>query len=511
MYQFYVMSITASLIKGAIGLNQKLSFETRTPEQRQRDQLKELLQAAKKTAFGKYYGFAQLLEADDVIAAYRKTVPIFDYHQMDQSWWSQQQKYPDITWPGKPDFFALSSGTTGKSSKRIPITNEFIQSMRDVGTSLVKSLPNFDFPKELFETEILMLSSSAKLNENEGHKEGEISGINVSNFPGWYDWFYRPGQEIAAIDDWDERVKRIVEEAPNWNIGAIAGIPSWVLTMLREIVKAHNLKNIHEIWPNLRVYASGGVAYETYRKGFDAICNAPLTIIDTYLASEGFFSYTARPDTMSMELALAHGYFYEFIPFDERGVDGQGNLLDDPLTIDISKVELDQGYVLIVSSCSGAWRYVIGDVIRFTNLDPHEILITGRTKFFLNVVGSQLSEEKMDAAILEVNKSHQVDVGEYAVAALQDDDENYYHQWVIVSDDSVDSESYKNQLDQSLKAANKNYKVARGKALKYINLKVTDKETYHDYLSASKKKGGQIKTPKVMDQKKMRAFLSFID
>ena len=185
------MSFTASLIQGALNISHKLSFEFKSPQEYQVNQLKSLLEKAKDTSFGKYYGFAELLKEDDVEAAFKKAVPIVDYHQMNERWWSQQQINTDITWPGKPDFFALSSGTTGKSSKRIPITNDFIQSMRDVGTSMIQSLPNFDFPKELFETEILMLSSSAKLNEYNGHKEGEISGINVSNFPGWYDWFYR--------------------------------------------------------------------------------------------------------------------------------------------------------------------------------------------------------------------------------------------------------------------------------------------------------------------------------
>lgn len=505
------MSFTASLIKGAIDLNQRLSFSAADPGEQQKEQLAHLLEKAKNTSFGKYYNFSGLLKSDNLLAAYQKSVPIFDYHQMDVAWWSQQQKHPDITWPGLPDYFALSSGTTGKSSKRIPITSDFIQSMREVGTSLVKSLPNFDFPKELFDTEILMLSSSSNLNKRNGHFEGEISGINVSNFPGWYDWFYRPGQEIAAIDDWDERIARIVDEAPSWNIGAIAGIPSWVLTMLQEIVKAHDLKTIHDIWPNLTVYASGGVAYETYRKGFDAISERPLTIIDTYLASEGFFAYTARPDTMSMQLALSHGYFYEFVPFDQRGVDDQGNLLSNPLALDINEVELNQEYVMLVSTCSGAWRYSIGDVIRFTSLNPHEMVITGRTKFFLNVVGSQLSEEKMDAAILEVNEQLKVDVGEYAVAALQDEHGDYFHQWVVVSDGQIDESAYMLQLDKALQQANKNYKIARGKALKYIKLKVISKSVYHDYLASTKKVGGQMKTPKVMGAEKMQNFLQAID
>jgi len=209
---------------------------------------------------------------------------------MDNDWWQQQRQFPDITWPGKPDFFALSSGTTGKSSKRIPITQDFTQSMHDVGTSMIKELPNYDFPESLFESEILMLSSSANLSEgSQGHLEGEISGINVSNFPNWYDVFYRPGKDIAKMDDWEERIAKMVEEAPSWDIGAIAGIPSWVLIMLKEIVQKHELKNLHEIWPNLAVYASGGVAFETYRKDFNKLMGREIQYMDTYLASEGLF------------------------------------------------------------------------------------------------------------------------------------------------------------------------------------------------------------------------------
>lgn len=505
------MSIFGALVKKGIELNQKLSFQSDAASKQQEDQLKDLLKKAKDTAFGKFYGFEELLASDDVIKAFQEEVSIFDYHQMHEQWWHKQQEHPDISWPGKPDFFALSSGTTGKTSKRIPITDDFLQSMKDVGTSLVRSIPNFDFPPDLFESEILMLSSSANLSKHEqGYLEGEISGINVSNFPDWYDLFYRPGKDIAAISDWDERVQRIAEEAPNWNIGAIAGIPSWVLLMLHKVIEYNNAETIHDIWPNLTVYASGGVAFETYRNDFEAISKKPLTIIDTYLASEGFFSFTAKPGTMSMELALSHGYFYEFIPFDERGVDETGGLLPDPEILTIDQVELEQDYVLIISSCAGAWRYQIGDVIKFTSLDPHEIKITGRTKFFLNVVGSQLSEEKMDDAILAVAKSLNVTVNEYSVAAVKSNDGDYIHQWVVVAEKEIDEEKFKELLDKALKEANKNYKVARSKSLKGIELIAISKDMYHNYLSEGKKKGGQIKTPKVMGEEKMNGFLSFI-
>lgn len=505
------MSLLGTLIKKGIELNQKIQFELSSPEKQQEDQLRSLLDKAKNTSFGKFYDFKSLLEADEVVNEYKQRVPFHNYKQIHDRWWYQQQSMPDITWPGKPSFFALSSGTTGKSSKRIPITDDFLQSMRDVGTSLVKELPNYDFPEELFESEILMLSSSANLSKHDyGHLEGEISGINVSNFPDWYDLFYRPGKEIASISNWDERVARIAEEAPNWNIGAIAGIPSWVLLMLQEVIKRHDLKNIHEIWPNLTVYASGGVAFETYRKDFEAICGKPLTIMDTYLASEGFFSYSSKPESMDMRLALSHGYYYEFIPFDERGVDETGQLLENPVSLGIGDVELNQDYVLVISTCAGAWRYIIGDTIKFTSLDPHEIKITGRTKFFLNVVGSQLSEEKMDAAILEVSKSMDVSVNEYCVGAIKNENEEYIHQWVVVSENDFDTSIFQEKLDEALKNANKNYDVARSKALKGISVKKISKDQYHNYLDSSNKKGGQVKTPKVMGEKKMRKLMDYI-
>ena len=503
------MALLGKLVKAGVDLTGKLRSGEENPKESQENQLKELLNQAKNTAFGKYYGFEEILKSPDLVSAFRKEVPIFNYEEMHQQWWERQERLEDITWPGRPDFFARSSGTTGKSSKRIPITNEFMASMRSVGTSLINSLHEFDFPETLYESEVLMLSSSAKLDKNEqGFEEGEISGINVSNFPNWYEIFYRPGKEIAAISDWDERVEAIAEQAPQWNIGAIAGIPSWVLLMLKRIIAKHQLKDIHEIWPNFRVFASGGVAFETYREDFEAICKTPVTILDTYLASEGFIAYTSTPGSMAMKLALSHGYFFEFVPFDERGIYDSGELRTDPLVLGIDEVKVGAEYVLLLSSCAGAWRYAIGDVIRFESLTPPQIIITGRTKFFLNVVGSQLSEEKMDKAILELAGVYKTTINEYMVAAIKNEDGDYIHQWVLVSD--MESETISDKLDELLKSTNKNYKVARSKALKDISVKVISKEKYTAFLAQSNKKGGQTKTPKVMKAKKMKSLLDFI-
>ena len=505
------MGFIGTIVKSAISLKHSLELGTKNAQQEQEKVLRSLLENAKNTSFGKYYGFQRILDAEDFVKQFRTNLPIHSYNEMN-FWWTQQQKFPDITWPGQPKYFAKTSGTTGSKSKKIPITEAFSDSMRKVGVSLASSLPNFSVPEEVFESNVLMLGSSSDLEINElGHMEGEISGINIHNFPDWYDLFYCPGKEIAAIDDWDERLEKIVEKAPEWNIGAIAGIPSWILRMLQAILNHYDLNHIQEIWPNFSLYVSGGVAFETYRKDFEKLSNKELIIIDTYLASEGFFAYTARPNTMSMRLALSHGYYYEFIPFDERGVNEMGEILENPEIYDISKVNTEDEYVLVVSTNTGAWRYIIGDTIQFTSLEPHEIKITGRTKFFLNVFGSQLSEEKLDNAIVSSGENLNVNINEYMVAAVKGNDNNHLHQWVLVTDDKIDKEKFTNQLDDHLKSHNNNYKVARNKTIDEVAIRVISKKQYDSYLEESNKKGGQVKTQKVMKSEKMNEFLSFFD
>nr|MBS0037775.1 GH3 auxin-responsive promoter family protein [Saprospiraceae bacterium] len=503
------MGLLGTIVKSAISINQTLNSKSQNAEEEQGAVLRDLLNNAKDTAFGKYYGFRDILKSGDPIRQFQSEVPIHNYQKIN-FWWKQQQKFPDITWPGKPDYFAVTSGTTGNKSKKIPITNEFSESMKKVGISLASDLQNFPVPKVVYERSVLMLSSSSHLKTHEnGHLEGEISGINIHNFPDWYDYFYCPGKEIASIDDWDERIKKIVEKAPEWDIGSVAGIPSWVLRMLQAIMKHHNLEYIQDIWPNFSVFASGGVAFETYRKDFEKISNKELIIIDTYLASEGFFAYTAKPNTLAMKLATDHSYFYEFIPFDERGVNEMGEVLENPEIFDISEVNKKDEYVLVISTNAGAWRYVIGDTIQFTNLAPHEIKITGRTKFFLNVFGSQLSEEKLNNAIASTADKLDITVNEFMVAAVKDND--HTHEWVIVTDDNIDREKFATLLDDHLQSHNNNYKVARKKTIDKIVVRTISKNEYSNYLKTTNKKGGQVKIQKVMKSEKMREFLSFFD
>ncbi|MDX1685947.1 MAG: GH3 auxin-responsive promoter family protein, partial [Saprospiraceae bacterium] len=290
------MGLLGNIIKGALNITSEFDLDLKNDEKKQLAMLSQLLTKAQNTAFGKFYDFQSVLHQGDLGGTYRKHVPIFEYNEMYDRWWQQQLIRPDITWPGQPKFYARTSGTTGSESKRIPITEEFISSMRKVGFDLIKGLAAYDLEDEIFESEVLTISSTASLDRHkEGHLEGEISGINIYNLPDWYDLFHRPGKDIARIPEWDDRLEQIVKAAPQWDIGFIAGIPSWVLQVLKAVVKRYDLDDIRDLWPRLRVYMSGGVAFGTYEESFRKLCGDSLLVIDTYLASEGFFAFSNIP------------------------------------------------------------------------------------------------------------------------------------------------------------------------------------------------------------------------
>nr|WKN37065.1 GH3 auxin-responsive promoter family protein [Tunicatimonas sp. TK19036] len=505
------MAILGNFIKTAIELKEKLTPETEAIPAQERV-LRQLLKTAENTEFGQRYGFYKILSADNPRKAFAATVPIHDYQKIQDEWWHRVQAGEEnITWPGKPQYFALSSGTTGSSSKRIPVTDEMLDAIRTTGVQQVTSLANFDMPPEFFEKEIMMLGSSTDLQKRGEFLEGEISGISASNIPFWFKGYYRPGDDIARIADWDERVQKIAERAEEWDIGALSGIPSWMELMMKKVIEYHNLKNIHEIWPNLSVYTPGGVAFEPYRKSFERLLDHPLIYLDTYLASEGFLAFQNRPDTTSMALVVDNGIYFEFVPFEEKNMAEDGNVHPDAEILTLAEVEEEQDYVLLISTVSGAWRYMIGDTVKFTDKERGEIAITGRTKHFLNVVGSQLSVHKMNAAMQKLEEHFQVTIPEFTVAAVRrEEDQEYIHKWYLGSDDAMNAEEVAETLDKILKDANKNYGVARSKALKDVKVEVIPSDLFYQWSEVSKKKGGQVKTPRVMKEEEFAEWEAFV-
>lgn len=503
------MPILGNFIKGVIDAKGALTPPPE-PISDQRKVLLDLLEKAKDTAFGKHYEFEEILAGSDPADTFASRVPYFDYHQLYDTWWKRQlDGEEDITWPGNSQYFALSSGTTGTSSKRIPVTSDMIDAIRNAGVKQVFALNNFELPPDFFEKEILMLGSSTDLEENDGRLEGEISGISASNIPFWFRKYYKPGEEIASIDDWDTRVEKIAERAPEWDIGALSGIPSWIELMLEKVIERHKLSNIHELWPNLKVYTSGGVAFGPYQKSFEALMGKPVTVIDTYLASEGFIAFQERPETTAMKLITDNGIYFEFVPFKPEYINPDGSITQDAPCLGLADVKEGEDYVLIISTVSGAWRYLIGDTIEFTDVERAEIRITGRTKFFLNTVGSQLSVNKMDDAVQSLEDKLDIRIPEYTLCAKRFDD-GFYHSWYLGTDAGIANEILAESLDEYLKEANKNYRVARSKALEGVKVHAVSPKIFYEWNARNKKKGGQVKMERVMSEESFKEWETFV-
>lgn len=493
------MAIVGEVIKKAIDFTGFISNDP-NPVRAQKAVLKRLLTRAKLTAFGMKYGFHEILDSEQPVREFQQRVPIHDYDLIFNNWWHfLLEGHQNITWPGGQEYFALSSGTTS-NSKYIPVTNDMIESIRKSGIQQVMSLKNFDLPGDFFQKQILMLGSTTNLIQKLDHQEGEISGISAANIPTWFRAFYKPGVEIASIKDWDEKVRRIAEEAPKWDIGSITGIPSWVELMLKEIISYNRVNNIHELWPNLHVYTTGGVAFEPYQKSLEKLFARPLTYIDTYLASEGYLATQKRPNTDSLALILNNGIFFEFVPFLPENIDEDGRVKDGVQALTLQDAEENKEYVLIISTVAGAWRYMIGDTVIITDKKRSEIKISGRTKHYLNVVGEQLSVQKMNLAIARLGQEFDTAIEEFTVATVLENDE-YEMKWFLGTDKQMDPLRAADIIDAELKENNKNYKVARDKALKKVSVEIFPLQHFYKWSEEHKKLGGQVKIPRAMKEK----------
>ncbi|HPG32459.1 MAG TPA: GH3 auxin-responsive promoter family protein, partial [Lentimicrobium sp.] len=381
------MPILGSIIKSAIEFPGKIPLEKirrANPAQQQAATLKKLLRNAQYTSFGENYNFAGILKKKDVVAEFRQLVPLHDYNLIHQKWWYRTLNGEAfVSWPGKIKYFALSSGTSEASSKYIPVTEDMLKAIKKTSIRQIFSLAKYDLPRDFYERGILMLGGSTHLHFNGTYYEGDLSGITTGNIPFWFQHFYKPGKRISKERDWTTKLDEIVKNAKNWDIGVIVGVPAWLQILMERIIAHYNVKTIHDIWPNLSIYVHGGVSFAPYIKTFEKLLAKPLIYIETYLASEGFMAYQSRPGTNAMQLVLDNGLFFEFVPFNENNFDAEGTLNPDAETLTIDQVEEGREYALLISSCAGAWRYLIGDTIKFTSKALSEIVITGRTKHFL--------------------------------------------------------------------------------------------------------------------------------
>jgi hypothetical protein len=509
------MAILGTLLKKGIKLRENLEQEYTSPFELQKKELKELMITASQTEFGKYYDFHRILEQfrkghRDFYSAFKESVPIHDYNKIYKDWWQLALKgAKNICWPGRVKYFALSSGTSEASSKHIPVTKEMTKAIQRTSVRQIISLSKYDLPPEVFEAGILMIGGSTHLNKKGSYFEGDLSGIQAARLPFWFQHFYKPGKRIASNRNWERKLDEIVKNARGWDIGIVVGVPAWIQILLEKIIEHYRVNNIHEIWPNLLIYVHGGVSMDPYRKGFEKLLGRPIYYIETYLASEGFIAYQALPKRKSMRLVLNNGIFYEFIPFDERNFHSTGEIKPEAETLLIDEIEEGKEYALLLSTCAGAWRYLIGDVIKFVSLEESEIIITGRTKHFLSLCGEHLSVDNMNKAIELVSNELNITIPEYAVAGIPHQT-LFAHHWFIGTDDPVDANKLKERIDYHLKVLNDDYAVERSAALRDVRVDVLPLSKFYAWMESKGKVGGQNKFPRVMKNAQLEEWIKFI-
>ncbi len=500
----------------------ELKQKTIRPVKAQERELKKLLRKAQFTDFGRKYKFTEILLSRNVMESFRNNVPVFDYNKMHDEWWYRALNGEhNVTWPGKIKYFALSSGTSEASSKYIPITRELNSKITKASIRQLASAVRYDFPKEFYNRGVLMIGGSTDLSYSRegGYYAGDLSGISAGRIPKWFEFFYKPGQRISKIKDWSEKLDEMVKAAPTWDIGVIVGVPAWVQILLERIIKEYKLKTIHDLWPNLMVYVHSGVAFAPYEKSFERLFGKKVVYIESYLASEGYIAYQVDLKKRVMQLLVDNGIYFEFVPFNEENFDENGNIKEHPKTLTLKEVEENVDYALLLSTCAGTWRYLIGDTIKF--LPPEgpllgerprgvNIAITGRTKQFLSITGEHLSQDNMTQAVDLMANDLNVNITEFTVAGIKHET-MYAHHWYLGTDDKIDPQVAIKKIDEYLCKLNDDYAVERTEAIKELFVDVLPTHVFYDFMEEKIGKwGGATKFPRVLKGKRYEMWEEFV-
>jgi len=488
-----------------------LSFERKRAIKMQYKTLRKLVSKGAITDYGKRYGFSSILAEEDIYNSYSKNVPITNYETLYPWWQRAYNGEHDVCWPGKVDYFALSSGTSEGASKYIPVTNDMLKSIKKASLKQIISIAKTDMPKDYLTKHYLMIAGSVDLEFNGINYSGDLSGITTQNLPFWFERFSKPDRSIRKERNWESKLEQISANAKDYDVAMIAGVPAWIQILFEDIIERYNLNNIHDIWPNLSVYIHGGVSITPYKNSLNKLLGKPIMYFETYLASEGFIGFQNKIDSKGMNLLFNNGIFYEFIPFNRENFNESGELLDNPMVLRLEDIEEDQEYALLLTTCTGAWRYMLGDVIKFTELDKNSFIITGRTKHFLSLCGEHLSVDNMTKAIDLTSNHFNTNMQEFTVKGIPYKGK-FAHEWYIgCEDENLNIKQVKEVLDVNLKALNDDYKTERGQALKEIVLHLIPNRIFLEFLSHKGKTGAQTKFPRVLTDSLFAEWKEFIE
>ncbi len=502
------MAIIGRLIKKTTEITYKRNFNKGKEYKNQLKTLEKLVFKAADTVFGKKHLFHKILKSKDGVSLFQQNVPITDYDTFYKEWLIHSiLGERDFTWPGRIKHFALSSGTSGSPSKRIPVTEDMIRSFQKTSVKQLSTLHELELPNTFFTGQILAVGGSTKLIKKKTHIEGDLSGILKKHTSFVVTPFTKPGVRITNLKDWNKKLELMIQEAPKWNIGIIAGVPSWCILLLEKIIEHYKLDSIHDIWPNFQVYLHGGVYMEPYKERLKKVTSKEVFLLDTYLASEGYFAYQKTIHSNGMQLLLNAGIFYEFIPFTNEFFDENGNLIDAYKAFTLSQVKENIDYAIVLTTNAGLWRYMLGDLVRFTNVEERSIKITGRIKQFLSLCGEHLSLDNIVTAVQTVARAKNIEITEFCLFA---DTDHQRHSWFFGTNDQVKADELLAAVDQELGLLNDDYFAVRKHTLKTPVAQLLPVDTFYAFMESIGKAGAQNKVPRVMNVAQTEKWLAFL-
>ncbi|RKS25890.1 GH3 auxin-responsive promoter [Flavobacterium endophyticum] len=466
------------------------------PNEVQEELLLNLIRTAEYTVIGKQYDFSSIKSYQE----FTERVPVSTYEDLEPLIERTRTGEQNVFWNTPIKWFAKSSGTTNAKSKFIPVSTEALENCHyKASKDLLSLYLNNNEESQLFTGKSLRLGGSKQLYEDNNTFFGDLSAILIDNMPIWAEFSSTPSNKVSLMSEWEAKIPAIINETIHENVTSFAGVPSWMLVLMNKTLEVTGKTNLLEIWPNLEVYFHGGVSFEPYREQYKKILpNSGFQYYEIYNASEGFFAIQDLNNSSDLLLMLDYGIFYEFIPMDTFGTPEQK-------VIRLSEVELDKNYAIVITTNAGLWRYMIGDTIRFTSLNPYRIRVSGRTKHHINVFGEELIVENTDRAIAKACKLTNTEVIDYTVAPVfMEGKEKGAHEWMIEFKNMPENiTDFRQILDDTLQSLNSDYEAKRhnNMTLNPLIINVARTNLFYDWLKEQDKLGGQHKIPRLSNQR----------
>lgn len=468
------------------------------PNEVQNELLHELIKKASKTETGKLYDFKTIKSYN----IFKSRVPLCNYDDIELNIERCRKGEQNIFWPSNIKWFAKSSGTTNSKSKFIPLSSEALEDCHyKAGKDMLSLYYNNNEDSQLLTGKSLRLGGSNELYNKNDSYFGDLSSIIIQNLPFWAEFSSTPSNKTSLMPEWETKMKAIVAESISEKVTSLAGVPSWMLVLLQNVLKETKKKTISQVWPDAEVYFHGGVSFKPYRELYKGLfTKKDFRYYEIYNASEGFFGIQDRNHSDELLLMLDYGIFYEFIPI-------KGDKEDDSDIIPLSEVALNTNYSIVITTNGGLWRYKIGDTIQFTSLSPYRIQVTGRTKHFINVFGEELIIDNAEKALERVSAKTKSIISNYTAGPIfMEKDSQGAHEWIIEFEKEPENlNRFSSLLDEALQEENSDYEAKRYKNMTLHSLKVhkAKKGLFYEWLSKKGKLGGQHKVPRLSNSREI--------